>query len=146
MRIIKIQKKNDFARERQDTTEHVSMLNDRSSYLPCIRYHHRTISNSIMALQALQGLCPSMHLACRLARPCFPPKSTLRSSFRSLKTGVKPKLCIAKASSDFGADLEKDINESTLAVDTMVQEISKTLFIDTATAYVVGRLVGSFTS
>ncbi|KAG7670239.1 hypothetical protein Ndes2526A_g06579 [Nannochloris sp. 'desiccata'] len=92
-----------------------------------------------MALQALQGLCPSMHLACRLARPCFPPKSTLRSSFRSLKTGVKPKLCIAKASSDFGADLEKDINESTLAVDTMVQEISKTLFIDTATAYVVGE-------
>jgi hypothetical protein len=48
-------------------------------------------------------------------------------------------LCITKASNQFDADLEKDINESTVAVDTMVQEISKNLFIDTATAYVVGR-------
>jgi len=53
---------------------------------------------------------------------------------------VKPRpLFITKASNGFDADLEKDINESTLAVEDMMQEISKNLFIDTATAYVVGR-------
>ena len=46
---------------------------------------------------------------------------------------------ITRATDDFDSQLENDINESTSAVDDMVQEISKNLFIDTATAFVVGR-------
>jgi hypothetical protein len=88
----------------------------------------------------VQSLRPSMHLvACTLARPCISRRPTTKGPIRIRKIGFKPRLNITKAADEFDAQLEKDINESTIAVDDMVQEISKNLFIDTATAYVVGR-------
>jgi hypothetical protein len=93
-----------------------------------------------MTLQTLQGLRPCTHLmACKLARPFVTPKPMFEGPSRRRKIAYKHSLLITKSSDDFDAQLEKDINESTQAVDAMVQEISKNLFIDTATAYVVGE-------
>ena len=93
-----------------------------------------------MVPQTLQGLCRFRPpLACRLARAHLPPNSITKTFFRSQKNAFKPRMHITRATDDFDSQLENDINESTSAVDDMVQEISKNLFIDTATAFVVGR-------
>ena len=40
--------------------------------------------------------------------------------------------------SDYQADIERDIDASTAAVDEMVRQVTKSLFVETATAYVTG--------
>ena len=46
--------------------------------------------------------------------------------------------CNAKA--DTTGDLERDIDASTNAIDEMVREVTKNLFIDMASAYVTGKV------
>lgn len=43
------------------------------------------------------------------------------------------------ANADITGDLERDIDASTAAIDEMVREVTKNLFIDIASAYVTGK-------
>ena len=126
----------DFARQ-------PNSANRASSLVQCtVNSISKAKPNVNMVRLSLQGLRPSMNLvACRLSRPCIPSKCTFRAALRRTERRYTSRTHLAKAADDeFDAQLENDINESTLAIDEMVTSISKNLFIDTATAYVVGRV------
>ena len=43
------------------------------------------------------------------------------------------------------AELERDIDASTVAVDEIVRQVNRSLFIDTATSFVTGKLEKFYT-